>query len=162
MTTVTALTIAVASRPRPTATPIAAVAQMPAAVVRPCTWPLCACLMTAPAPRKPTPATTPLDDPAQVLVGEAGLLRNQHEQGGAERDQHVRAQPGGAVALLALVADQGAEQDRQAEPQHQADPLGGVGQVRELVPQGVDDQLPHRRRLLVVSACVRAGAAGRC
>jgi hypothetical protein len=39
-----------------------------------------------------------LDHPAQVGSGQAGLLRNQHEQGGAERDQHVGAQAGGAFA----------------------------------------------------------------
>ncbi|CFN92383.1 Uncharacterised protein [Bordetella pertussis] len=53
------LASAVASRPMPAATPIAAVSQMPAEVVRPRISPSLPSLMMTPAPRKPMPAITP-------------------------------------------------------------------------------------------------------
>jgi hypothetical protein len=141
---VTALTIAV-PRAQPDRDAIAAVDQMPAAVVRPCTWPLCVCLITAPAPRKPTRRRA-LDARGSGRRRKGRLLRHEDEERGAERDSMWVRRP---AALSRRSRSQPiSAPSSTARPSRSTRRTHCAGrEVGELVAQRVDDRLPHRRRL---------------
>ena len=105
------LSTAVASRPNPAETPMAAVIHNPAAVVRPLTWPSSPSLFfrMVPAPEKADPGDHTLHHPAHGVGLGAGHLRHQHKQRRPQRHQHVGAHPGGLALVLAFEAENPAQ-----------------------------------------------------
>ena len=127
----------------PAAAAIAAVAQMLAAVVRPLTRSFVVELQDRAGAEKADAGEQSLQHARHVRGLDARLLRADDHQRDAERHQHVRAQSRRLAVALALVADDGAERERDQQPHGDARELLGIVQVGELVAQRREDRFPH-------------------
>ena len=105
----TAPNAAAPQRPKPAATPSAAVIQIPAAVVRPCMSRSSLSLSMAPPPINPMPGGKTLNNARQIAGGHPGLQRGDNEERRAERDQHMRPHPSPFAGTLSLDADHGTQ-----------------------------------------------------
>jgi hypothetical protein len=81
------------------------------------------------SPDESDASRNPLDNARQIVDRHPGFERGDHEDAGAERDQHVRAQPGRLAGALALVADHRAQHCRREDAEHDPDALGQARQA---------------------------------
>ncbi len=106
------------------------------------------------------PVMIALDDAARVRGREPGLPAREDEQRGAERDEDVRAEAGGAVDLLALRADQPAEEPRPDETHGRGREArevrereeGRVGHVSIIGVRSYAAESPPDRRRIIAGA----------
>jgi hypothetical protein len=98
----------------------------------------------------------PLDDPAQVGGGHAGLLGHEDQEGRPRRDQHAGAAAGRLARPLALPPQQAAQRRRQEQAHDHAFGSGWTAwQPCSGVPAGPGSSCPSRAGM---PSCARSGA----